>query len=102
MRRGTDPARDITVSWRRIGESTSGSIYAIKARGHYPQGSQGFPHSEEIRKRGSKLIEQEDPAAILFDFSELKYRWGDSIAGALISLMVQGRQETGDLRVVSI
>ena len=102
MRAPRDPTKDLIMRWDRLGESGQGSIWLLEVRGYYPDGSNGNRHAREICDFVSKLVGSTDPTAILFDFSDLRYRWGDALGGALVCAMFDGREESGRPRVVSV
>ncbi len=60
-------------------QTPRGSIAAISFCGLYPLGSLGNEHAREMRESLAKLVGETNPAAVLIDFTDLEYEWGDGI-----------------------
>jgi hypothetical protein len=74
-------------SHTRILEKTeAGSIILIASYGDYPPGSVGNEAAQQMKTDVTNAVAEFSPVAVVFDLSELKYVWGDAIAGIFWAL----------------
>lgn len=76
----------IDCHYSRLWESAYGPVVTISFRGFYPQGSLGNLHAELIRAYVSRVVGRVGPAAVLFDLTDLEYKWGDAIGTMVLPL----------------
>lgn len=81
-------AQDI-CSWEKIADHRRGPIVAIAFRGEYPPGSDGNDFAGAMVEATRAAIGDMKPAALIFDFRELAYSFGDAI-GALTGPLIDG------------
>lgn len=58
------------------------SIAVLAASGEYGYGSRGNPDARALRIAVAAAIAEVDPDALVLDFRELSYEWGDALLGA--------------------
>lgn len=71
----------ITSTSERIAQHQNGPILAVAFAGEYPAGSEGNECAGEMVTYLRSVLSATDAAAVLFDFRDLDYTWGDAIGG---------------------
>lgn len=70
----------------------SGPIAVISFSGDYPPGSAGNEMAREMKAVVTAAVNKFHPSAVVFDLSELNYRWGDAISGIFWALLQDTRE----------
>jgi hypothetical protein len=81
----------IDCHYSTLWESHDGPAVAISFRGFYPSGSLGNEHAELMRDYVSQVVAQVNPAAVLFDLTDLDYEWGDAICTMVLPLRTKDK-----------
>ena len=69
------------------------TMASIQVRGEYPAGSEGNEHGNAITAFVRKVVRESEAKALLLDFSELRYEYGDAIGSAFVHPSPQGQSE---------
>ena len=71
----------IASSSEQVAQHAAGPILAVSFAEKYPQGSQGNGSAAEMVSYLRSVLAATNAAAVLFDFRDLQYTWGDAIGG---------------------
>jgi hypothetical protein len=74
-------------SAKLLDKSAAGSIVLISFSGDYPPGSEGNGMAQKMKEVVTAAVKKYRPTAVVFDLSELHYRWGDAISGVFWALL---------------
>ena len=72
-------------------------IAVVSFHGKMPDGSKGKAHGRYIAAQTVYWMTCIDAIAVVMDFRDLEYRWGDSILGALQTINERFRDQWSDL-----
>lgn len=72
-------------------------IAGVSFHGKVPDGSKGKDHGRYIAAQTVYWMTCIDAIAVVMDFRDLEYRWGDSILGALQTIDMRFRDQWSDL-----
>ncbi len=72
-------------------------IAVVSFHGRMPDGSKGKDHGRYIAAQTVYWMTYIDAIAVVMDFRDLEYRWGDSILGALQTIDMRFRDQWSDL-----
>jgi hypothetical protein len=72
-----------------LSETAKGPIVGIAFRGTYPPGSAGNPMAAVMRQYVEEGLALHQPAAILFDLTQLDYVWGDAVSRIALPILQQ-------------
>jgi len=82
---------DFRMEWHVVDGSKG--IVSVEIRGDYPPGSEGNEHGSAISNYVRTVVKDSHARAVLLDFRELRYRFGDVIGAAFVHprRQVQGK-----------
>ncbi len=69
----------VSISHNILTHSRGVSILYLKCQGVYHFGSAGKPEAVEIYQRATQLLHTTSASALLLDYAELDYQWGDDL-----------------------
>jgi len=73
----------------RVAQHKAGPIVAVAFAGNYPPGSLGNDCALQMISYLRSVLTKTNPVAVLFDFRELQYVWGDAIGGLAHELLLR-------------
>ena len=91
--------KGIRTKFYRVDTSVAryNSIAVVSFHGKMPDGSKGKDHGRYIAAQTVYWMTYIDALAVVMDFRDLHYRWGDSVIGAFQSINERFRDDWEDL-----
>jgi hypothetical protein len=77
---------------RLLDSTENGPIVLVSFSGDYPHGSAGDKIALKMKAVVRAAVKKFHPSAVVFDLSELNYRWGDAISGIFWALLRDERE----------